>query len=389
MRLTATTHSIELITSAAGSIAWHAVFNNLTATDSAALDGQGNITTATTTSIVAAPAASEQRDVMNLQVRNYGAASNGITIQKNVSGTLHALFKATLAAGETIQFSANKGFEVLDAQGRTKMVTADAPPVMGRSVFMVKTGATAPEAAGIRYWHGKDAGAPGVFTIGTPGLAGRATDGMSATDAGCFALWTPSGALWLRRWYLNASAAHSYELIDLMLINSGIVVTTTTAQTLNTVTLPARDQNGATAGLGVIAGLLVATATTNAGAIANCTISYTNSAGTAGRTGTMASFPATANIGSVIPFELQAGDLGVQSVQSITLGTSLVTGAVSLILYRVIDAIAMVNANIGNVQPGAGLGNIRLWNSSCLFPLQFPSSTSAGNVSTTLLVEER
>ena len=36
---------------------------------------------------------------------------------------------------------------------------------------------------------------------------------------------------------------------------------------------------------------------------------------------------------------VQAGDLGVQSVQSITLGTSLVTGAVSLILYRLIDAI--------------------------------------------------
>ena len=39
MRLTGTTHSIELITSAATSVDWHVAFNNISATDSTALDG--------------------------------------------------------------------------------------------------------------------------------------------------------------------------------------------------------------------------------------------------------------------------------------------------------------------------------------------------------------
>jgi hypothetical protein len=389
MRLTATTHSLELITSAAGNIGWHAVFNNLTAADSAALDGQGNILAAATTTIVSAPAAAEQRDVLNLFITNNGSGANDITIQKNAAGTLTPLFRVTLAASEDIQFSANKGFWVTDGQGRQKQASPDSLPITGRSVFMTKVGATAPEAAGVRYWPGKDAGAPGAFTVGSPGLSGRAVDGMNAADAGCFQLWTPSGALWLRRWYFIGSAATNSELIDLMLINSGIAVTTITAQTLNTVALPARDANGATAGLGIIAALLVTAATTNAGAIGNCTISYTNSAGTAGRTGTMASFPATANIGSVVPFELQAGDQGVQSVQSITLGTSLVTGAVSLILYRVIDAIAAANANIASTQPNNALGNIRIWNGAALFPLIYPSNTTAVNATSALMIEER
>lgn len=389
MRLTATNHSLELVTSAAGAIAWHVVYNNLAAADATALDGQGNIASATTTTLVAAPAAAEQRDLLGLHVRNNGAAANDVTVQKNVGGTLSALAKVTLAPGDMLQFSPSMGFSVIDAQGRQKQAAAETPPLKGRTAAMLKAAGTAPEAAAIRYWVGKDAGTTGTYTVGTPGLAGRATDGMATADAGCFPLWTPTGALWLRRFTAACGVASAIELIDLLLINSGIAVTTTTAQTLNTVTLPARDNNGAAAGDGVLAGLLVTTATTNAGAITNCTISYTNQAGTAGRTGTMASFPATANVGSLIPFELQAGDTGVQSVQSITLGTSLVTGAVSLILFRPIDFMGLNVANVGFTQPQQGLGNIRLYGGSCLFPVIVPQSTTVHLVACSITVEER
>jgi hypothetical protein len=133
----------------------------------------------------------------------------------------------------------------------------------------------------------------------------------------------------------------TFELYDRLWQNSGIVVTTLTAQAITPVALPARDELGLTDGNGVQAWLEVYTATTNATAITNTTISYTNSAGTAGRTGTMPSFPATALLGTMVRFNLQAGDTGVRSIQSITLGTSYGAGAVGLVLTR----------NLGYVSP--------------------------------------
>jgi hypothetical protein len=136
-------------------------------------------------------------------------------------------------------------------------------------------------------------------------------------------------------------------LIDLMWINTGLVVTTLTAQAITPVALPARDATGTTNGDDVQFGILVTTATTNAGAIANITISYTNQAGTAGKVGTMASFPITAVAGTIIPFQLATGDTGIRSVQSITIGTSLVTGTISLIGYRIISMAPHLVANAG------------------------------------------
>ncbi len=66
-------------------------------------------------------------------------------------------------------------------------------------------------------------------------------------------------------------------LLDYLWINTGLVVTTLTAQAITPVSLPARDMFETTNGDGVIAGILVTTATTNAAVIANTTISYTNS----------------------------------------------------------------------------------------------------------------
>lgn len=125
-----------------------------------------------------------------------------------------------------------------------------------------------------------------------------------------------------------------FELYDRLWQNSGIAVATLTAQAITPVALPSRDVKGLTDGVGVQAWLEVYTATTNAGAITNTTISYTNQAGTAGRTGTLPSFPATAVVGTTVRFNLQAGDTGVRSIQSVTLGTSYGGGAIGLVLVR-------------------------------------------------------
>ncbi|HRK46451.1 MAG TPA: hypothetical protein PK324_12550, partial [Nocardioides sp.] len=109
-------------------------------------------------------------------------------------------------------------------------------------------------------------------------------------------------------------------------------------------------------------------------------ISYTNSDGTAGRTGTIPSFPATAAAGTLVPFMLQAGDRGVRSIQSITLGTSLVSGTVHLLLLRHLASLPFVAS--GRVEAAWDqLGIPRLFDGSVPFLAWQPQGTTAVNVS--------
>jgi hypothetical protein len=265
--------------------------------------------------------------------------------------------------------------------------------VTGYPLSIYKTG-TAVEAAGRRYLWAKDAGFPGAWVVGTPGLAGRVTDGTSVADRGCLPyINATSGNNYLVDHNVSGSVAHQNYLIDLLWINTGIVVATTTAQTINSVTFPARDNNGATAGEGVEVGILVTTATTNAAQINNTTLLYTSSDGATSRTATMNAtqlgFPATAVAGTVVPFSLANTDRGVQSIQSVTLGTSYGGGAISLIAYRVIRVTSALIANLGSpylnfVPPGT-----RLYNGSCLFPMGLMSAATATVISGAAQIVER
>lgn len=141
----------------------------------------------------------------------------------------------------------------------------------------------------------------------------------------------------------NLTASSRFMFIDRLWHNSGLANTTLTAQTVNSVTLPARDNNGTTNGEGVGVALEISATMGNGAAITTITLSYTNSDGVSGRTATIdaravtpGGFPASATAGSFIPFTLQAGDKGVRSIQSITLGTSLVSGTAHLVMYRMI-----------------------------------------------------
>jgi hypothetical protein len=159
------------------------------------------------------------------------------------------------------------------------------------------------------------------------------------------------------------------------------VVTTTTAQAVTFPTSVARDNSNSNAGVGVFLALECSAATTNGAPITNTTVSYTNSAGTAGRTATLASWPANAPQGTFIPLQLQAGDVGVQSVQSITLGTSYVTGQVNLIAYRYIArSFATPTANVPSDRGFTQLLAPRIWNGSVLQLVYLPSGTAVGTV---------
>lgn len=388
--LTQTTHSLVVTTSVAGSVDYVISYVDVTSTDFTPGSNDGNITTATSTTIAAAPAASTQRQIKQLIIKNVGTVTQVVEVKKDISGTTRAISPtASLQADESLNYSDTKGWYVLTADGRQKAQDAVDDGVSGFTAGFYKVG-TAPEAAGQWYCWSKDSGAPGAWAPGTPGLNGRATDGTTTADAGCIFINNPvSGSNYLTSFQAAPSVICHLYLFDVMWVNTGLVVTTTTAQAITPVALPARDQNGSTDGVGVWAGLLVTTATTNGSAVTTITMSYTNEHGVSGRTATMASFPATATIGTVVWFQLQAGDHGVRSVQSVTLGTSLVTGAVSLILARPLISQPALVANVGGFSTPPMNPGVRLYNGTCALLFGLMSATTATGVSGTFQVMVR
>ena len=382
INLSNTTHTLELTTTVAGSIHYQVGYTDITtSTVTNPTDNVGIITTATTTTILSAPASSTTRRVQYLNVYNDGV-TNIITLKKDISSVDNILIKVTLQNGETLRI-VNDKVETLDPSGRVKLQNQGDSEIAGDSRVIFKVG-TAPEAAGQYYCFAKDSGAPGAWLPGTPGLNGRNTNGTLSADDGCITAGTPSsGANYIRDISISASVAGTFILADVLWVNSGLVVTTTTAQAITQPTLPARDNLGTTNGYGIGAGLLVTTATTNAAVINNITLQYTNSDGVAGRTATISSFPATAVIGTFVPFQLAAGDVGVRSIQSITLGTSLTAGAVSLICFNFLATSPVPLVNVGSLAFQRRL-DLKLNNEHCLLPFWLASATTATNLTGTV-----
>ena len=382
INLSSTTHLLELETSVAGSVHYQLGYTDITATGvSLPQDEDGIITTATTTIIATTPSATTTRKIQYLNVYNNGV-SNTITIKKDISGTEYILQKISLQKNENFRI-VNDKVEVFDASGRVKLQTTGDTEIAGDSRVIFKVG-TAPEAAGQYYCFAKDGGAPGAWLPGTPGINGRNTDGTTAGDLGCISAGTPvSGVNYIRDMVMTASQAGTFILADILWVNSGLVVTTTTAQAITQPTLPLRDNLGTSNGFGIGAGILVTTATTNAAAIANITLSYTNSEGVSGRTATISSYPATAVIGTFVPFQLAQGDIGIRSIQSITLGTTLTAGAISLIAFNFLATVPVTVANIGSIAFQRKL-DLKLNNGHCLLPFWLASNTTATNLTGTI-----
>lgn len=308
----------------------------------------------------------------------------------------------TLAAGEVFQYNCDTGWVVKDRAGRDKVQNVDVVGYTGFPLEIYKVG-TAAEAAGQWYGWAKDNGFPGAWVPGAPGVNGWWTDASTATNAanpagatqtGSPNLTNPaSGAYYLQKPQITTSVGSVVYLVDLLWYNTGLTVTTTTAQaiTMPGASVPARDLYGTTNGEGWQAGVYVTTATTNAGAITNMTLNYTNSEGTNARTGTVPSFPATAVIGTFVPFALQAGDRGIRTIEGITLGTSLVTGAISLCLYRTLYVVGNTVVNLatvgqGNVTDPTG---IRIYDGTALWWLNRASATTATTLAGNVSVIER
>lgn len=115
--LTATTDKIDLITSAAATVDVHASFMDMTTADPPVVKGSTSgkqntaISTAATTDVVAAPAASTVRNIKHLNIRNKSATTaTDVTVRFNQNGTAYELAKETLAVGEELTFTEGVGW---------------------------------------------------------------------------------------------------------------------------------------------------------------------------------------------------------------------------------------------------------------------------------------
>jgi hypothetical protein len=226
-----------------------------------------------------------------------------------------------------------------------------------------------------------------LYLAGLPGAASAPSPGVNGATLTSYAGQIPfpatSGSTTIYLAGMDATQAANVGgvmLCDRLWHNSGLTVTTTTAQSITFSGLPARDSNGTTNGVGVMLGIEVTTTTGNAGAITNMTASYTDSGGTAANTATVTSYPAGAVAGTFVPFNLAAGDVGVRSVESVTFGTSLVSGAVSMVCYRVIAVIPTTTANLTQRQSWSTLGLPIMYNNSVPWMVYILSGTAGGQV---------
>jgi hypothetical protein len=387
---------IELLTSSTAATDWQCDYADHTTTTFVPGNQSGQTTTATTTTIVAAPAANEQRQVKFCTVFNRSTtASQTLTFKFDANGTERYLYTTTLAPNESAVFSETRGFFARDANGREKITSVLGAATTALNYGYTKT-STAYDAAGYWYMYSKDNGNPGVWLPPAPGINGFDTlcstasnnaDPYGAVEMGAQRLPDPaSGGWFLTQATMAAAAIGTFRLIDIVWIETGLTVTTTTTQAVTSGALLARDDNGSSNGDGYKIALYALTALGNAAAVSNTTLTYVDSDNNAGNTATFQAVvgmqaPATPVVGTFMPFSLAAGDRGIRSISEITLATTYTSGTMALIIYRELATISVPLVQVAgvmipptsiNIQPG-----VRVYNGSCIALISTGPATTA------------
>lgn len=211
------------------------------------------------------------------------------------------------------------------------------------------------------YWA--VAGNPATGSYDTT-LNGVTLSGSSSQVTGQLRFVDPNaGNCYLGRFQVIATSASgagatdfsgTLILADRLWHNGGISATSTGAQTIVSPTWPARDTAGATSGDGVLLAL-ECSATMGSSGPPTITVSYTNSSGTAGQTGTNISGTLLAcPAQTTFLISLQAGDTGVRSVQSITLSASWTSGTINLVAYRPIALLELSSGRSKSIDALSG-----------------------------------
>lgn len=189
------------------------------------------------------------------------------------------------------------------------------------------------------------------------------------------------GALALRQTHAEIASSElgSLWLCDRLSHQGGLSGTAAGAQTTN---LPTAALTRYTDGVGVIVGVEVYSVVGTTGTTFTC--SYTNTTPTAGRTSQTVAFGAINNreVGRFFDMPLQQGDVGVRSVESLTLAASTTSvGNFGITLYKPLAhfPIRAINQAISfdPLLAGGALMS-EILDDACLFWIVRPNGTASG-----------
>lgn len=222
------------------------------------------------------------------------------------------------------------------------------------------------------------AGIPGAANAPSAGVAGEALTSVAGQIP--FANPASGKSAYLARFSAVATVPGQLWLCDRLWHNSGLNAGSASNQAVDSVAWPARDADESSNGRGVF--IAASVGGTTVSYKPTVTLTYTNSAGVSGRSAinaipTVASSPA----GAFYPIGLQAGDVGVRSVQAYT--TTLYWGAsatVSLVAYRVLARLDLPFGGAGNSIDAVTGGLPKIPANAVPFLVFVPAATTASTV---------
>jgi hypothetical protein len=124
MLFVSTTDKLQLITTSTAPLDIFVDYVDMDNTTKAVTPGRQltKITTATTTDIMAAPAAGSTRKVKVVSIANTSSTTtNTVTAQYNANGVLYQIDSWVMGVSERVRFIEGRGWEPLDASGRVKV----------------------------------------------------------------------------------------------------------------------------------------------------------------------------------------------------------------------------------------------------------------------------
>ena len=187
---------------------------------------------------------------------------------------------------------------------------------------------------------------------------------------------TPPALSYLAQMKATFATAGTIHLYDRVWSCSGFNGTLTTAQSVvGFPTLTRPDANGV--GLEIWIECYTATGAT----ASNITVQYTNSSGVSGRNTVSTAHITSMPINRMYQVPLQSGDVGVKSIQSVTLSASTGTvGSFGVTLCRRLSSIAGLVANVGQTMDFTQLGLPQIYDNSALMFVHQGTTTSSGIV---------
>jgi hypothetical protein len=219
------------------------------------------------------------------------------------------------------------------------------------------------------------AGNPGAgtaaFTTAVTGIVQTdATAGFPTINA-----FGASATGYLTRVAYSNSVAARLELWDCLW---GINVVTTPVRTV-TIAGASSYLGRCPSGHGDGARIFLWATTAVAASAVTYTVTYTNSAGTAGRSTGASGSLASLIVSRLIELPLQAGDSGVDSIQTVVVGgTAAATGAINVVVLRPLWTGRVPLANGGDVHALDKTGMPVVYADSALLLTTIPDGTAAG-----------